>query len=321
VADEGTYECIADNGLGVPVTKAVVLSVDTPREMPARIVETNPNMIMSLGSPARLYCLAYGHPTPTVTWWKGTRMLPLSSDRHSMEDFTLSLRSLALQDLGPYTCQAYNGGQQAPASFSVNLQVYGPVHPAPGEQEYMRYVVGRPSAPSRPTPRPDIYRPTRPPGWDYNAPPPPTRAPERPRARQITVRIGMARTKYPVGSDIWLPCQVNSGLRPTVTWLKEGQKVRESSRLQFIRTNNTLAIHQAQNADSGRYECTASNGYNEAVDSVTISVEDLKVKDDCKDNPYFANCQLIVKARYCANKYYARFCCRSCTIAGQLPAS
>jgi len=36
------------------------------------------------------------------------------------------------------------------------------------------------------------------------------------------------------------------------------------------------------------------------------------------DNPYFANCKLIVKAKYCANKYYAKFCCRSCTLAGRV---
>jgi papilin len=26
----------------------------------------------------------------------------------------------------------------------------------------------------------------------------------------------------------------------------------------------------------------------------------------------------IVKAEYCTNKYYAKFCCMSCTLAGQL---
>lgn len=42
---------------------------------------------------------------------------------------------------------------------------------------------------------------------------------------------------------------------------------------------------------------------------------------NCTDNPFFANCALIVKASYCTNKYYARFCCRSCTLGGQLPHS
>ena len=79
----------------------------------------------------------------------------------------------------------------------------------------------------------------------------------------------------------------------------------------------TLAIDRAQPEDGGNYVCRASNGYNEAEDRVDITVEDLQVQDSCVDNPYFANCKLIVKARYCGNKYYAKFCCRSCTLAGE----
>ena len=79
----------------------------------------------------------------------------------------------------------------------------------------------------------------------------------------------------------------------------------------------TLAIDRAQPEDGGNYVCRASNGYNEAEDRVDITVEDLQVQDSCVDNPYFANCKLIVKARYCGNKYYTKFCCRSCTLAGE----
>jgi hypothetical protein len=120
--DEGTYDCYADNGLGVPVSAAVTLSVDSPRELAASIVDTGADVTMSLGSPAKLYCLAYGFPKPTVTWWKGTTILDNTSDRHRQGEFTLSLRSVALSDLGPYTCQAYNGGG-SPASHSVRMQV------------------------------------------------------------------------------------------------------------------------------------------------------------------------------------------------------
>jgi len=106
-------------------------------------------------------------------------------------------------------------------------------------------------------------------------------------------------------------------MRPSITWLKNGYPLDRSSRVRVL-FNNTLAIDRAQPADGGNYICRGSNGYSEAQDSVNIVVEDLQVQDDCVDNPYFANCKLIVKARYCANKYYAKFCCRSCTLAGQL---
>lgn len=43
------------------------------------------------------------------------------------------------------------------------------------------------------------------------------------------------------------------------------------------------------------------------------------IHPSCKDNQFFANCLLIVKSNMCQHKYYAKFCCRSCTEAGLLP--
>ena len=95
-----------------------------PRDLAAGIVQTDPSLVLSLGAPATLYCLAYGFPRPTVTWWKGTRMLALEGDGLSQvspgtiynqpvfsditgqgEDGTLHLADVRLSDLGPYTCQ------------------------------------------------------------------------------------------------------------------------------------------------------------------------------------------------------------------------
>lgn len=45
------------------------------------------------------------------------------------------------------------------------------------------------------------------------------------------------------------------------------------------------------------------------------------VPPECNDSPYFANCDLIVNAKYCNNPHYAKFCCRSCLLAGQLDPS
>ena len=70
--------------------------------------------------------------------------------------------------------------------------------------------------------------------------------------------------------------------------------------------------------DNGDYTCTADNGYQKASDTIRLEVANVEVSGDCTDNPFFANCKLIVKAQYCSNRYYAKFCCRSCTLAGQL---
>ena len=153
-------------------------------------------------------------------------MLPITSARiYQSEDYTLSIRTVSLSDLGPYTCQAYNGLGEA-ASFSVVMKAMGPVYPSPEEQKYMRYVEETPRAPliTTTTPRPG-YRPTRPPGWDYNAPPQSTTlGPGRPRPGYITARISMSKTKFPQGDKvhIHIPCDVNSYNRPTVKWAKNG---------------------------------------------------------------------------------------------------
>ena len=75
-------------------------------------------------------------------------MLPMSSDRHEQNsDYSIRLRSVGLRDLGPYTCQSYNG-LGAPASFSVTAKAVGPVTASSREEEeYLGYVVDAPRAP------------------------------------------------------------------------------------------------------------------------------------------------------------------------------
>ena len=69
LSDEGEYTCIADNGRGVPDDAKITLAVDDPVELPAQIIDSSASdLVMSLGSPAHLKCLAYGHPKPTVSW-------------------------------------------------------------------------------------------------------------------------------------------------------------------------------------------------------------------------------------------------------------
>jgi hypothetical protein len=69
ISDEGVYTCLADNGRGVPAEASATLAVDTPVEIPAAILDpSSSDLVMSLGSPAHLKCLAYGYPKPTVTW-------------------------------------------------------------------------------------------------------------------------------------------------------------------------------------------------------------------------------------------------------------
>jgi len=63
------------------------------------------------------------------------------------------------------------------------------------------------------------------------------------------------------------------------------------------RADNSLNIFDASPEDSAEYSCEADNGYGRARDSIQIVVENIRVDEACGDNPHFANCKLIVRAR------------------------
>ena len=106
-----------------------VLHPSEPHDRPAGIVgEPSTSITVTMNSPTILHCYAMGWPRPFVTWWRGDRMLPLSSEDYEQEsDYTLLIRSVTLSNLGVYECQAYNGVDR-PASWSVTLLAIGPIH-------------------------------------------------------------------------------------------------------------------------------------------------------------------------------------------------
>lgn len=135
-----------------------------------------------------------------------------------------------------------------------------------------------------------------------------------------SARAWSERSNYPVDSDIQIHCEVQGQPLPQVTWYKDNNQVVSTDRI-TITGNNTLMITGAEGADSGSYRCEAVNLLGDSSSLISIVVEGVYLHPNCTDNPFFANCKLIVKARFCTNKYYARFCCKSCTLAGQLPAT
>ncbi|XP_045125738.1 papilin-like isoform X12 [Portunus trituberculatus] len=149
-------------------------------------------------------------------------------------------------------------------------------------------------------------------------------APDR-RTAQLTVTepvraiVRLNNTEFQPQSTITIPCEVRGVPEPTVTWFKGDNQIESSGRF-AIEEDNTLVISNAEVGDSGQYKCHVQNDYGTANSITVISIKGIYVHPTCTDNPYFANCKLIVRAKYCTNRYYARFCCRSCTMDGQLPS-
>lgn len=125
-----------------------------PKPREAAVVPWNPKTpVASLGGNTVLYCRAVGWPRPSITWWRGTDMLPLSSQRfEQMRDGSLTLRLVTLSSLGPYTCQVYNGQGRA-TSQTIVLRALGPVRDSlPGDRNFLQYILEPPKAPSTPSP-------------------------------------------------------------------------------------------------------------------------------------------------------------------------
>ncbi|XP_055618805.1 papilin isoform X1 [Toxorhynchites rutilus septentrionalis] len=319
--DSGTYVCIADNGIGEPVLREVKLQVNDPVPRDAYIVgPANDTQIAELNQPTSIRCPAGGFPKPIVTWWRETYMMPIKLINR---DYSLQFTRLRLADLGPYVCQAYSGAGKG-ISRTVTLKAYGPVPITdPVDEKYLRYIVhARP--PTIPTyrPRPAVtHEPPTPPTHSVTQTLPPTLPPPSvhvPVLAPVSARMELPQGhQYAPNNNITINCITDGYPQPTVNWFKDGRVMEPSDRI-HISEDNTLHISDARQEDSGAYKCLARNEHSEAFEENTIRVEGIFIPAHCTDNPFLAKCALIVQARFCNHKYYARFCCRSCTLAGEL---
>lgn len=162
-----------------------------PTALAAYVVgAANSSAVATIGQSATIRCLAGGMPRPTVTWWRGHNMLAMAGKRHQMaKDYSLTLSNVSLADLGPYTCQAYTGNGK-PATLTVTLQAYGPVHSSrPSDQPYLRYVINRPTEqPPPPQPQQPQQQPQQPAERERRP-----QAPSRPVPDQASGNIGRVR--------------------------------------------------------------------------------------------------------------------------------
>ncbi|XP_013147767.1 PREDICTED: papilin isoform X2 [Papilio polytes] len=132
----------------------------------------------------------------------------------------------------------------------------------------------------------------------------------------VTTRILSSTTTVATGAQLSLPCEVDGYPEPEVRWTKDGVPLLQSDRIDI--TESRLTITSTNINDSGLYGCHARNAYSSHSSTLQITVEGLYIPPTCKDNPFFANCNLIVRSKFCTHKYYSNFCCKSCVEAGLL---
>ncbi|GBP58334.1 Papilin [Eumeta japonica] len=286
-----------------------------PAESPAAISgEPAAVVVGELGRKLVLRCLAYGYPRPEITWYRGERgpMVPFFSQQYEARGNLLRIRSLDTDSVGEYACHAYNG-VGSPATWKVVVKAEMP----PGYNGDNPYLVAH-----------DEEQATRGPPASPAEPPPPPPLPEEPplftgeagtvRTSPVVVtHIVAESTTFGVGSELSLLCEVDGYPLPEVVWAKDGVRLAPGGRVQISEAHR-LTIASLTAEDAGRYTCSARNEYSAHQDTVSVNVEGLSIPETCTDNPFFANCKLIVRSKFCKHVYYSNFCCRSCMEAGQL---
>lgn len=139
-----------------------------------------------------------------------------------------------------------------------------------------------------------------------------------PSKMPIQVTIPNENSVYKFGQEMVLKCSVKGYPIPIIRWYKNNTPLQKSGRIHLLE-DHSLVIDNATPIDGGVYTCRATNKFETVKQDLEIKVEKGDVPKQCVDKPQYANCKLIVKGEFCAkSKYYADFCCKSCTMAGQI---
>nr|KAF6404011.1 roundabout guidance receptor 4 [Molossus molossus] len=119
--DLGVYTCEASNKLGTAVSRSARLSVavlqkDFQLQPQDTVATVGEQVVLECGPP-------WGHPEPTVSWWKDGKPLALQPGRHMVSRGSLLVGKAEKSDAGTYMCVANNSaGQRESRAARVSVQ-------------------------------------------------------------------------------------------------------------------------------------------------------------------------------------------------------
>ncbi|XP_052503745.1 LOW QUALITY PROTEIN: hemicentin-2 [Budorcas taxicolor] len=281
--DAGTYTCTAENAVGRARRRVHLTILALP------VFTTLPgDRSLRLGDKLWLHCAARGSPTPRIGWTVNNRLV---TEGVSEQDGGSTLQRVAVtrEDSGTYVCWAENRVGRVQAVSFVHVKE-APV--LQGESfSYLVEPVGgsiRLDCAVRGDPAPDIY-------WIKDGLPlQGGRLRHRLQNGSLIIRrtemddagqyqclaenelgavekvVVLALQSAPVfqvkpqdvtvrsGDSVALRCQASGEPAPTVEWLRQGQPVGASRRLQTL-PDGSLWLERVEARDAGPYECVAHN--------------------------------------------------------------
>ncbi|CAL4166404.1 unnamed protein product [Meganyctiphanes norvegica] len=115
---EGTYTCKADNGIGIPASENMSISVEYAPE----IVTEKAIIRTGEGDKVELVCIVYSRPGAEVTWLKDGSSVehePNMEETEGGHKHTLMLQAISEEMFGDYTCHAKNDNGEADATINL----------------------------------------------------------------------------------------------------------------------------------------------------------------------------------------------------------
>ncbi|KAF1385466.1 hypothetical protein PFLUV_G00108060 [Perca fluviatilis] len=292
VSDSGTYTCVASNRAGVD-NRHYNLHVHVPPGLDG--AGSTEDVTVVRGNLASLLCIADGTPMPTVSWLKeGVTLIPDPHLKLLNLNTTVQILQAQVNDTGRYTCVANNTAGQASRHF--NLKVLDPPRikgsGVPAEVSVVVNNVLELHCEASGIPTPSLT-------WLKDGRPLPQTDSLRLLRGGEVLRVASAQLEdtgrysclahSPAGDDdkeflvrvhvppniagestpqdvsvlqnrqVTLECKSDAVPPPTLTWLKDGQRLQASARVRILSSGRYLQINMAELSDKAQYTCVASN--------------------------------------------------------------
>lgn len=299
-ADEGFYECVAENSYGPNITSARLSIGDPPTPLAVLLTPSSPNpLILTLEDDLALRCgLEPGSEPGVLSWLKDGSSLGPPGISQDSQGLLLSVPTVQVEDGGVYTCKADSSDGRA-ASAMITVEVYVPPIFETVPEDIVtvanRTLNSTPTCQAAGIPQPSISL-LRPSGEEV---PVVGGAPQFGVLRRndagvyvcvassvageerseftITVEDIPLITTPPVdtqaghGQEAIFTCVAVGPPEPSISWLRLDGQLRNGS----VQTANELHLFSVTVEDNGSYRCVATNVYGIQTASATLTVLDL----------------------------------------------
>ncbi|RZF44477.1 hypothetical protein LSTR_LSTR002250 [Laodelphax striatellus] len=288
-SDEGTYQCLVQNIVGMRESKPATLTVHVKP-----FISKEPNDVTVLADhDVEFECRVGGDPTPKILWRRDAGKMPIGR-AHILDDKSLRIERVTPQDEGLYISPpvfvvrpqdhkvGLNGiakfdcvaeGNPPPSVFwskegsqvlmfpgnsygHLHVTLEGSLHIQGVQREDAGFLVCSALSVAGSTTVRAFLQVT-----SVDDVPPPI------------VEIGPANQTLPLQSVANLPCQARGSPPPRVKWYKNGSLLNPDMPRFTIMSTGTLHIDDLRMEDSGLYTCTASSESGETSWSASLSVE------------------------------------------------